>query len=48
MTLKQINIKKKKHLLCNDLIDIEKFDPNLLDIEKKRIYWCQYLLCRIY
>ena len=32
MVIKQINIKNKKHLMCNDLIDIEKFDPNLLDI----------------
>ena len=35
-----MNIKNQKHLICNDLFDIEKFNSNLLDIEKKRIYWC--------
>ena len=31
-----MNIKNQKHLICNDLIDIEKSDPNRLDIEKKK------------
>ena len=35
-----MNIKNKKYLICNDLINIEKFDSNLLDIEKKKNYWC--------
>ena len=35
-----MNMKNKKHLLCKDLIDIEQFDPSLLGIEKKRVYWC--------
>ena len=48
MTLKKVNIKNQKHLMCNDLIDIEKFDPNLLDVEKKEsiganIYYVEYI-----
>ena len=43
-----MNIKNQKHLMCNDLIDIEKFDPNLLDIEKNGsigaiIYYVEYI-----
>ena len=37
MTPKQMNSKNQKHLICNDLIDIEKFNSNLLDIEKKNL-----------
>ena len=43
-----MNIKNKKYLICNYLIDIEKFDPNLLDVEKKEsiganIYYVEYI-----
>ena len=43
-----MNIKNKKYLICNDLIDIEKFDSNLLDIGKKEsiganIYYVEYV-----
>ena len=48
MTLKQINLKNKKYLLYNDLINIEKFDSNLLRLDKKEsigvdIYYVEYL-----
>ena len=36
MTLKQIDLKNKKYLLYNDLIDIEKFDSSLLRLDKKK------------
>ena len=35
MTLKEINLKNKKYLLYNDLIDIEKFDSSLIRLDKK-------------
>ena len=43
-----MDIKNQKHLICNDLIDIEEFDSNLLDIEKKEsiganIYYVEYI-----
>ena len=43
-----MNIKNQKHLMCNDLTDIEMFDTNLLDIEKKEsiganIYYVEYI-----
>ena len=42
-----MNIKNKKVSICNDLIDIEHFDPSLLDIEKKvsigAIYYVEYI-----
>ena len=40
MTLKQINLKNKKYLLYNDLINIEKFGLSLLRLDKKRVHWC--------
>ena len=43
-----MNIKNQKHLICNDLFDIGKFNSNLLDIEKKEsiganIYYVEYI-----
>ena len=32
---KQINIKHQTYYFCNDIIDIETFDVNLLKIDKK-------------
>ena len=51
MTLKQINLKNKKYLLYNDLIDIENFDSSLLRLDKKEsigvdIYYVEYLVQR--
>ena len=34
-TVKQIDIKNKTHYFYNDMIDIKKFDSNLLKIDKK-------------
>ena len=34
-TTKQINIKNRTYYFCNDIIDIENFDPKLLKIDKK-------------
>ena len=32
---KQLNINHKNYYFCNDIIDIETFDGNLLKIDKK-------------
>ena len=34
-TVKQINTKSKTYYFYNDMIDIKKFDSNLLKIDKK-------------
>ena len=34
ITLRQINIKNRPHYFFNDMINIKKFDPSLLDIDK--------------
>ena len=34
-TVKQINIKSKTYYFYNNMIDIKKFDSNLLKIDKK-------------
>ena len=34
-TLKQIDIKNRTHYFYNDMMDIKKFDSNLLKIRKK-------------
>ena len=32
---KQINIKNRTYYFYNDMVNIKKFDPNLLKIDKK-------------
>ena len=34
-TTKQINIKNPTYYFCNDIIDIETFDSNMLKLDKK-------------
>ena len=33
--VKQIGIKNRTYYFCNDMVDIKKFDSNLLKIDKK-------------
>ena len=35
MTTKQIDIKNRTYYFYNDLINIKKFDPNMLKLDKK-------------
>ena len=35
--VKQIDIKNRTYYFCNDMINIKKFDSNLLKIDKKII-----------
>ena len=34
-SLKEINIKNRTYYFCNDIIDIETFDSNMLKLDKK-------------
>ena len=34
-TVKEIDIKNRTYYFCNDMINIKKFDSNLLKIDKK-------------
>ena len=34
-SIKQINIKNRTYHLCNDIIDIETFDSNMLKLDEK-------------
>ena len=34
-TVKQMDIKNQTYYFCNDIINIKKFDSNLLKIDKK-------------
>ena len=33
-SLKEINIKNRTYYFCNDITDIEKFDSNMLKLDK--------------
>ena len=37
MTTKQIDIKTRAYYFYNDLINIKKFDPNMLKLDKKTV-----------
>ena len=48
MTIKQLNVKNRKYYLYNGLINIKKFDPSLLRLDKKEsaninIYYINYI-----
>ena len=37
MVIKQLKIKNRTYYFCNDLINLENFNPSLLKLEKKNI-----------
>ena len=37
MVLKQLNIKNRTYYFYNDLINLEKFNPSLLKLDKKSV-----------
>ena len=38
MVLKQLNIKNRTYYFYNDLINLEKFNPSLLKLDKKSVW----------
>ena len=34
-SIKEINIKNRTYYFCNDIIDIQTFDSNMLKLDKK-------------
>ena len=39
MVTKQLNIKYRTYYFYNNLVNIKKFNPNMLKLDKKNIIW---------